>query len=66
MKTAKELFNLTVYELRDGIAEVGDGAERFIVTASSLNDEFREELSDEEIRMAYDSWCAKASAGDRT
>jgi hypothetical protein len=61
MKTAKEIFGLTVYNICQGVADVGDGAERFNVVESALEDMFDENITENELRKEYDFWCVRSS-----
>jgi len=61
MKTAKEIFGLTVYNICQGVAEVGDGNERFNVVDSALEEMFDEKITEDELRKEYDFWCVRNS-----
>lgn len=54
---AAELFDLTVYSNENGIAEVGDGHERFKIRSEGLSEEIELEEKEDALMKTYDSWC---------
>lgn len=59
MKTAKEVFNLAIISIENGIALVGDGSERFEVNEAALNKDIACNDDADSIRLAYDKWCGE-------
>jgi hypothetical protein len=53
---ARDFFELTVYEEKNGKALIGDGFERFWINAKGLLDEYEESKADEKTAL-YDKWC---------
>lgn len=54
---ATKAFGLKLISVENGIATVGDGAERFDVREAGLTEQVMADGEDE-IRAAYDAWCA--------
>jgi hypothetical protein len=59
--TAVTVFGLAIYQRGAEFCEIGDGAERIIVAAHSLDEEISIEPDNEDSRReAYDAWSVDA------
>ena len=59
MKTAKDLFDLTIESEENGATLVSDGLELFYVKSEALSEMIDCEENEDDIMNAYDAWCVK-------
>lgn len=60
---ARDVFDLTVYAVRDGRARIGDGTERFWVKTAALYEVVRDWPRDtDEEAGEYARWCRESRA----